>query len=75
MLRQQNIFVNGYMLLHLSRNKNEFKEYVLDYSIPSHLEYAQICENAYMIALARFNHEKILRERFKNEDWNPKFYK
>ena len=74
MLRQQNIFVNGYMLLHLSRNKNEFKEYVLDYSIPSHLEYAQICENAYMIALSKFNHEIVLKERFKHEKWVPQFY-
>lgn len=73
-LRRQNIFVNGYLLLHLSRTENRFKEYVLDYSIPSHLQYAQICENAYFSALSVYNHFKVLEEGFKNEDWTPKFY-
>lgn len=74
-LRRQGIYVNGYMILHLSRTKDEFKEYVLDYSIPSHLQYAQMCENAYFAALSVYNHFKILNEGFKNENWDANFYR
>lgn len=66
-LRQQGTKIDGLMILQLCKTDIAFREYVLDFSNPSHKEYFDICERTFMALLYSYYHITYLERRFKNE--------
>lgn len=67
MLRiKENIEIDGVIVLQLNKEYIEFKEFVLDFSIPDHLIFINQCEQAFLSLVYAYYNIELVRENFNN---------
>lgn len=66
-LREQGVMIDACLILQLSKYGVAFREYLLDLSLPQHVDYLAVCERTFLSLLYGYYHIKYLERRFKDE--------
>lgn len=71
MLRKsENIEINGVIVLQLDKDSPGFNEYLLNFSIPDHLEYMNNCEEAFISLVYAYYKIAIVEQEYEYIDFN-----
>ena len=66
MLSLKGIYIDGVIILQLSKEVEEFNEYVLDFSYPEHFAFMENCTRAFLSLVYAYYNVRGLQEQFKS---------
>lgn len=61
---EKNINIDGVIILQIDKYKLKYREYVLDFNIPEHKSYFDLCERTFLSLLYSYYHISYLEENF-----------
>ena len=62
---KKNVEIDGVIVLQLGKEEPEFQEFLLDFSIPEHLEFMNHCEETFLSLVYAFYNITEAERRFK----------
>ena len=65
MLALKGIFVEGVIVLQLSKEVSEFNEYILDFSYPNHFSFMENCTRAFLSLVYAYYNVNQIQAQFK----------